>query len=117
MPTADLRALAERLGMLKLCEVCCEGRVADCASPGELDACWSCGGSGHRLPTEAELRTAIFEAGWPVIVMRRVEVDFVSLEVCRPSEQRDADAIAGEAAPDKLALLALLRALEEVRRG
>lgn len=102
-----LRDLAERLGMLKDCE-CVDG-CDRCLRPEMADR--------QRLPDEAEVRAAIFEAGWPVIIARRIEADFVSLEVCRPSEQRDADAIAGEAAPDKLVLLALLRALEEVRRG
>lgn len=105
MPTADLRALARTVGLLKPCG----DHVYACPR-------W-CDNKDGRLPTEAEVRAAIFEAGWPVIVMRRIEVDFVSLEICRPSEQRDVSAVGDEAAPDDLVLLALLRALEVVGRG
>ena len=114
---ADLRTLAERLGQMKPCDFCA-GAVMELQRESgifERGDCPVCDGTGHRLPTEAELRAAIFEAGWTVLVARRIEEDFVSLEICRPSEQRDVSAVLGEAAPGDLVLLALLRALEVCR--
>lgn len=114
MPTADLRALAERLGVLKPCEVCCEGRVADCSSPGELDACWSCYGIGQRLPTEAEVRAALFEAGVHTIEVTETDTGFAGVRFGGDLEYRvrveDEEVETGTSV-----LLALLRALEACR--
>lgn len=111
MPTADLRALAGRLAMLKPCPV--HGRPYP-SSPDRPGRCpdW-CGGREGILPTEAEVRAAIFEAG-----VHWVEVGgsttYVGLAFGGDERYR-LHARAGEAGPDDLVLLALLRALEACR--
>jgi hypothetical protein len=106
MTPDPVRELAERLGVLRPCG--CDAGTVD-----GFGECIVCEGTGFRLPTEAEVRAAIFEADWNVLLIR-AEPDFARVEVCRPSEQRDANAVRGEA--DNLVLLALLRALEAARR-
>lgn len=116
MPTADLLALAERLGQMRRCE-CLEGCERCCAVPWSPD--------GQRLPTETEVRAAIFETGWTFItvhtslVSAAVDVWAYSLMAdAMPTAgtcERGARATAGEAASVDLVLLALLRALEAAR--
>lgn len=111
----DLRALAERLGQMRPCP--CGGllEISACV-PGEplpFD-CLSCHGAGRRLPTEAEVRAAIFEAG-DRLVGGVIEKDWVSLGVEVDGALHGSTAAEGEAAPGDLVLLALLRALEVCR--
>lgn len=109
MPTADLRDLAARLGLLQSC-VTSHGQIPDYV----FGACDRCDDTGQRMPTEAEVRVAIRAAGWPVVYVKAQET-FVQVEVCRPSQERQASAVGDEASPDDLVLLALLRALEAAR--
>lgn len=106
MPTADLRALAERLDMLQVC-------WCDAAPLPEEYHCPVCDGTMRRLPAEAEVRAAIFEAGfrWLNIHIGPGSVDVRADDSCGQL----AYAEAGEAAPNDLVLLALLRALEAAR--
>lgn len=106
---ADLRALAERLGQMRSCE-CYDGRIYD--GLGDHDQCWRCDGTMRRLPTEAELRAAIFEAGveWLVMQARSDYIEMIPDEAIHRRIARE-----GEAAPGDLVLLALLRTLEVCR--
>lgn len=109
MPTADLRALAERLNVLQACD------NPDCENPSGLGRCWRCDDTGRRMPAEAEVRAAIFEAGagW---VRVNVEPDWAEVMTGSSGGGVFGQAEADEAAPHYLVLLALLRALDEVRR-
>lgn len=105
MPTADLRALAERLRMLKPCE--CRMRFHDNCGCITAESCPWCGDTGKRLPEEAEVRAAIFEAKFGVTVYAGPENATVVL-----SGRHVSYATRGEALPNQHVLLALLRALE-----
>lgn len=114
MPTADLRALAERLGMLKDCP-CGELKLSACDfndDPVPFD-CPSCLGAGQRLPTEAEVRAAIVEAAVHYFEVgattKWAGVMFGGDDTWR------VQAYEGEADPDDLPRLALMRALEAAR--
>ena len=125
MPTADLRALAGKLGMLKPCEVCGGIGATGCAPEFGNHIgfpCRACGGdalhagTGDRLPSEAEVRAAILAT--PAARIQCLEItDCASHVEVRFSGGRTLLAKADEAAPDNLVLLALLRALEACRRG
>jgi hypothetical protein len=115
---ADLRALAERLGMFRDCECAMQHQkyVRVGGAPGEyVAACVACSGTGHRLPTEAEVRAAIFEASvtWVETGSSRA---FAYVMFGGDDEYRT-EAHAEEAEADDLVLLALLRALKVARSG
>lgn len=112
MQATDLRALAESLGLLKPC-VCCNGRLADCA--GTISVCLVCGGTSRRLPTEAEVRAAIFAAGRRVQVYTSDRIASVVTMNTGIGSSASGFAEEGEAASNELALLALMRALERCR--
>lgn len=113
MPTADLRDLAEKLGMLKECHACYDGRYFD--NSGESEGCRTCGATGLRLPSEAEVREAIFDAGilWIETASSR---SYATVTVgLGGGLDKSVHALGREAGPDDRVLFALMRALEAVR--
>lgn len=118
MPTADLRALAGKLGLLKPCEVCLErgwmARWHDGLDKFDSCTCPACV-AGHRLPSEAEVRAAIFEAGFGLTIYAGQSHVTVEARTARLLKSLTTSAHAGEADPNDLVLLALLRALEAAR--
>lgn len=114
MPTADLRALATRLDMLKDCV--CLGKpitIYENDRPLVEFPCVLKCGDGKRLPTEAEVREAIFEAE-PTWIEVGSSRGFAYVMFGGDAEYRTR-AYSEEAEPDVLPLLALLRALEGCR--
>ena len=109
-----VRDLAARLGLLKECEVCLGrgwmARWHDGLNALDSCTCPSCVG-GQRLPTEAEVRQAIFAEGRGVTVYAGPGDVAVILKAAG-AIGRTISANQGEAAADDLVLLALLRALE-----
>jgi hypothetical protein len=99
--------LAERLGMVMVCEVCSGG--------GDLDGKACVCDAGRRLPTEAEVRKAIFEAGWTDVEVSCDEATWAHVVVLSVDSRRTAAAKRGVDGSDELVLLALLRALEVCR--
>jgi hypothetical protein len=113
---AELRELAGRLDMLQDC--ICLGKpitIYEDDKPLVQFPCVLKCGDGRRLPTEAEVREAIFEASvtWVETGWSRA---FAYVMFGGDDEYRS-EAHAEEAEADDLVLLALLRALEAARRG
>lgn len=90
--------------MLKDCEGwCCEGYSGSI-----------CDDTARRLPTEAEVRSAIFEAGWVIVVISAGPAS-ARVDAYRPRETCEGQSGQGETDSDSLVLLALLRVLEACR--
>lgn len=109
MPTADLRALAERLRMLKSC-----GCVSGCERCVEMSQDIPMT-HYRRLPTEAEVRAAIREAGVRNVIAYAGKEDVAVRTHVTGKLDRTTSAHISEAGPEDLVLLALLRALEVCR--
>jgi hypothetical protein len=104
----SLRDLAERLEILQDCD--CRSGCERCVLPAPGGHSYAL----HRLPTEAEVREAIFEAGvtWIEVGSSRA----FAYVMFGGDEEYRAEAWPEDAEPE-LVLLALLRALEVARRG
>jgi hypothetical protein len=94
------------LGLLKQCG--CDAGLIGGGYP-----CWVCDGDGRRMPTEEEVRTAIFETGVDFVEVGTSSSGFAGL--CFGGDERWRVLVDnGEVETGTSVLLALLRALEVV---